>query len=89
MKSYEVCNAVGNTDLSIYIDRRWLGEENLTSLVIQVNPDKGGGGKTMERMNTFGVLRNISLTVIMVPWEQSSRVFSCHILSGLCHFFWT
>lgn len=42
MKSYEVGNAVGNTDLSIYIGRRGLGEEKLTSLVIQVNPDKGG-----------------------------------------------
>lgn len=88
MENYEVFNAVGNTDLSIYIGRRGLGEEKLTSLVIEVNPNKGGK-KTIERMNTFGVLRNISLTVIMLLWEQSSRVFSCHFLSGLCHFFWT
>lgn len=60
MKSYEVCNVFGNTDLSIYIGRKGLVEEKLTSLVIQVNPGKGGGKNTEERMNTFGVLRNIS-----------------------------
>lgn len=42
MKSYEVCNVFGNTDLSIYIGRKGLVEEKLTSLVIQVNPGKGG-----------------------------------------------
>lgn len=51
--------------MSIYIGKRGLGEEKLTSLVIQVNPDKGKKKRLkekrlVERMNTFGVLRNVS-----------------------------
>lgn len=86
MKSYEVCNAAGNTDLSTYIGRRGLGEKNLTSLVM--SPDKGGE-KGLWREWIHLVCWGTSLAVIMVPWEQCSRVFSCHFFSGLCHFFWT
>lgn len=88
MKSYKVCNAVGNTGLSTYIGRRGLGEKNLTSLVIQMNPDEQGK-KGLWREWIHLVCWGMSLTVIMVPWEQCSRVFSCHFFSGLCHFFWT
>ena len=45
--------------------------------------------RPMDWTNTSCVLRNVSLTVIVVPWEQRSRVSSCHFLSGLCHSFWT